>query len=71
MDEDADPTRLPRQVARLRRIAYRVIWVNPARRRPGYRPPLPALRNSLLHVDEQLSGHTLDELRILAEAITR
>jgi uncharacterized protein with von Willebrand factor type A (vWA) domain len=71
LEEDGDPARLPRQLARLSRLAHRIIWVNPSRRRPGYEPPLPALRDSLRYADEQLSGHTLDELRALTEAIAR
>ena len=71
MDEDADPTLLPRQIARLSRLAHRIIWVNPARRRRGYRPVYPGLEESLQYADEQLTGHTLTELRALAEAIAR
>jgi uncharacterized protein len=67
---DSDPDRMPRQVARLSRIADRIVWVNPARRRRNYRPQ-PALRESLRHIDEQLTGHTLGELYDLVEAITR
>jgi uncharacterized protein len=70
MEDDRDFDLLPRQVARLSRIAHRLIWVNPARRRPGFKP-MPPLRNSLRYADEQLTGHTLDELYALVEAITR
>jgi uncharacterized protein with von Willebrand factor type A (vWA) domain len=61
---------MPRQIARLSRIAHRIVWVNPARRYRNYRPQ-PALRRSLRHTDEQLTGHTLNELHALVEAITR
>jgi uncharacterized protein with von Willebrand factor type A (vWA) domain len=71
LEEDDDRFRLPRQVARLSRIAHRIIWVNPAGRRSGYRPVHPGFRASLRYVDVQITGHTLDELRTLAEAIAR
>ncbi|HTJ35065.1 MAG TPA: VWA domain-containing protein [Dactylosporangium sp.] len=69
-DEDSDPGRMPRQVARLSRVAHRIVWVLPAARRGGYRPRRP-LRESLRHADERFTGHTLEQLRGLAEAIAR
>ncbi|GIE27624.1 VWA domain-containing protein [Actinoplanes italicus] len=68
MEEDRDPGLLPRQVARLSRIAHRVIWVNPASRRKNFRPMLP-LRDSLRYADRELIGHTLNEVHALVEAI--
>jgi uncharacterized protein len=70
MEADLDQTRLPRQIERLSRIAHRIIWVNPSRRRATFKE-LGALRKSLRHVDDQLSGHSLRELRKLVEVIAR
>jgi uncharacterized protein with von Willebrand factor type A (vWA) domain len=71
LEEGGDQELLPRQIARLSRIARRIIWVNPGRRRPGYRPMLAGLRDSLDYAEEQLSGHTLDELQSLVAVIAR
>lgn len=59
------------QVARLSRLAYRLVWVNPQQGWPGYQPMAPGLVASLRHVDEQLSGHSVGTLRELAEVIAR
>ncbi len=69
--EYGDQTVLPRHVARLARIARRLIWVNPKQGRRNYRPVLPAHRESLRHVDECLPGHSFEALRDLAEVIAR
>jgi len=69
--ESGDKHVLPSQTARLSRLGSRLIWVNPALGRPGYRPVNPALTGSLPHVTEHLSGHSLDALRKLAEVISR
>jgi uncharacterized protein with von Willebrand factor type A (vWA) domain len=69
--EAGDKRVLPVQVARLSRLGHRLIWVNPARGRPGYVPVNPALTGSLPHADAHVPGHTLDALRRLAEVISR
>lgn len=69
LEEDRDLQRLPRQVARLSRIAHRIIWVNPAKRHANYRPVLGSLREALGYADHRLSGHTLEQLTKLAEVI--
>jgi len=69
--EFGDQALLPRQVARLSRLAYRLIWVNPLQARPGYRPVNPGLVESLRYADRQLTGHSLAALRELAAVIAR
>jgi len=69
-ENSRDPYLLPRQVARLSRIAHRLIWINPAARRLGYRP-MPILADCLRYADAELTGHTLGEIYTLTEAITR
>lgn len=62
---------LPRQVGRLSRLGHVLIWVNPKQGRPGYTPVNPALKESLRHATERISGHSYETLRQLAEVIAR
>ncbi|MFI9384029.1 VWA domain-containing protein [Kutzneria sp. NPDC052558] len=63
--ERGDATLLGEQLARLRRLAHAVLWVNPHVGRSGYAPVQSGIRAALPHVDRLLAGHslaTLDEL---------
>ncbi len=54
-----DPAILEREMGRLRRLAYRIIWVNPRKADPSYRPLTAGMSAALPHVDRFLSGHSL------------
>jgi uncharacterized protein with von Willebrand factor type A (vWA) domain len=54
---------------RLARLAYRVIWVNPLKSAPGYKPLAAGMAAALPHVDVFLPGHNFDSLEELAQAI--
>ena len=60
---------LTEQMQRLSRLAYKVIWVNPLKSTPGYRPLAAGMAAALPHVDVFLSGHNFESLEELAEAI--
>jgi len=60
---------LGEQMQRLERLAYRVIWVNPLKSAPGYKPLAAGMAAALPHVDTFLSGHNFDSLEELARAI--
>lgn len=63
--ERGDPELLGEQVARLRRLAHAVLWVNPHAGRDGYAPVQSGIAAALPHIDHLLAGHslaTLDEL---------
>jgi uncharacterized protein with von Willebrand factor type A (vWA) domain len=60
---------LAEQMQRLKRLAYRVIWVNPLKSAPGYQPLAAGMAAALPHVDVFLSGHNFESLEELAEAI--
>lgn len=60
---------LGEQMQRLSRLAYRVIWVNPLKSAPGYKPLAAGMAAALPHVDVFLSGHNFDSLEELARAI--
>jgi uncharacterized protein len=60
---------LAEQMARLKRLAYRIIWVNPLKAAVGYQPLAGGMAAALPYVDVFLSGHNFDSLEELAEAI--
>jgi len=67
--ERGDPELLRAQMARLRRLAHRVIWVNPLKGSPRYEPLARGMAAALPSVDVFLSGHNLESLEHLAAAI--
>ena len=64
-----DVSVLAEQMQRLERLAYRVIWVNPLKSAPGYKPLAAGMAAALPHVDVFLSGHNFESLQELAAAI--
>ena len=60
---------LAEQMERLSRLAYRIVWVNPLKAAPGYRPLAGGMAAALPHVDVFLSGHNFESLEELARAI--
>jgi uncharacterized protein with von Willebrand factor type A (vWA) domain len=69
--ERGDPALLGEQLARLSRLAYRLVWVNPHRGRPGYRPLTGGMAAALPHLDDFVAGHSFDALAELAAVIAR
>ncbi len=69
--ERGDATLLGLQMARLRRIAHRVIWVNPHRGKAGYQPLQGGVVAALPFCDDFLAGHSLATFADLTEAIAR
>lgn len=70
--ERGDPALLASQMARLARLAHRVIWVNPHRGRRGYAPVAGGMAAALPHVDDFVAGHSVQSLaelvRVMAHA---
>ncbi|HUF34167.1 MAG TPA: VWA domain-containing protein [Acidimicrobiales bacterium] len=64
-----DPTVLGEQMSRLRRVAHRVVWVNPLKASPGYAPLAAGMAAALPHVDHFVEGHSLASLEELAEVV--
>jgi uncharacterized protein with von Willebrand factor type A (vWA) domain len=62
---------LAAQMARLRRIAHRVIWVNPHRGKAGYEPVQQGVLAVLPHVDDFVAGHSLATFSELTELVSR
>jgi uncharacterized protein with von Willebrand factor type A (vWA) domain len=69
--ERGDPTLLGEQMARLQRVAHRVVWVNPHRGKAGYEPVQQGVLAALPHCDDFVAGHSLATFAELAEVISR
>ncbi|MFD3310861.1 VWA domain-containing protein [Streptomyces sp. NPDC058694] len=67
--EGEDPTAVGREMARLARLAHRIIWVNPRKAAPGYTPRTAGMTAALPHCDAFVSGHSLAALMEVVEAI--
>jgi uncharacterized protein with von Willebrand factor type A (vWA) domain len=64
-----DPERLASEMARLRRVAHRIVWVNPLKASPGYAPLARGMAAALPYVDEFVEGHSLAALEQVAELV--
>ncbi len=64
-----EPEIMEEQMARLSRVAYQVVWVNPLKATPGYAPLAQGMAAALPHVDRFIAGHNLESLRYLAELV--
>jgi uncharacterized protein with von Willebrand factor type A (vWA) domain len=69
--ERGDAELLGEQMARLQRVAHRVIWVNPHSGKAGYEPLQGGVVAALPHCDEFLAGHSLATFADLTEVIAR
>jgi uncharacterized protein len=68
--EREGPELVGREMARLARAAYAVIWVNPLKGNPEYQPLAGGMRAALPFVDRFLSGHNLLSLEELAAVVS-
>jgi uncharacterized protein len=64
--ERQDTALVGREMARLARAAYAVIWVNPLKGNPQYQPLAAGMRAALPFVDRFVPGHNLASLEELA-----
>jgi len=67
--ERGDPALLNAQMARLGRLAHRLVWVNPLKGSPRYQPLARGMAAALPHVDSFLPGHNLQSLEALCEVL--
>jgi uncharacterized protein with von Willebrand factor type A (vWA) domain len=67
--ERQDPELVGREMARLARAAYAVVWVNPLKGNPEYQPLAGGMRAALPYVDRFVSGHNLRSLEELAAVL--
>jgi uncharacterized protein with von Willebrand factor type A (vWA) domain len=57
------------QMARLARLAHRIVWVNPRSAGDDYQPLVGGMAAALPHVDAFVSGHSLAALDEVVAAI--
>jgi uncharacterized protein len=67
--ERGDPALVGREMERLRRLAHRIVWVNPRVSAPGFEARAGGLVAALPYCDALVSGHSLQALDEVAEAI--
>jgi uncharacterized protein len=67
--ERGEPEQLRVQMARLRRLAHRVVWVNPLKGSPRYEPLARGMAAALPSIDVFLPGHNLESLEELSSAL--
>ncbi|MEI2714369.1 MAG: VWA domain-containing protein [Nocardioides sp.] len=69
--ERGEPDLLREQMARLHRIAHRVVWANPHRGKAGYEPIQAGVIAALPFCHEFVAGHSLATFAELADVIER
>ncbi|HEY2207045.1 MAG TPA: VWA domain-containing protein [Pseudonocardia sp.] len=67
--ETGDPAELGVQMARLHRLAHRVVWANPRTADARYRPTVAGMAAAWPYCDSLVSAHRLDALDDLLEAL--
>lgn len=65
-----DPDVLAAEMARLHRLAHRVVWVNPLKASPGFAPLARGMAAALPWVDDFVDGHSVAALTELAAVIS-
>jgi uncharacterized protein len=61
-----EPEQLETEMARLRRAAYRLVWLNPLAAHPNYQPLARGMQAAVPHTDRLLAGNSLASLEHLA-----
>jgi uncharacterized protein with von Willebrand factor type A (vWA) domain len=64
-----DPEEVAESMRRLRRLAHRVVWVNPRKAAPGYAPLVGGMAAALPFCDAFVSGHSLAALEQVVAAV--
>jgi len=63
------PDGLATELARLRRTAHRLVWLNPLKAQPGYEPLARGMATALPHLDAFLAGNSVAGLEELADLL--
>jgi uncharacterized protein len=67
--ETGDPAVLGAQMARLHRVAYRIVWANPRTQSPRYRPEVGGMAAAWQYCDAVVSAHNFEALDDLLTAL--
>jgi uncharacterized protein with von Willebrand factor type A (vWA) domain len=62
-----DPDELSAELGRLRRTAYRLVWLNPLAADPRFEPLTRGMQAAMPHLDRLLPGNTIASLEQLAD----
>ena len=68
--ERQDPELVGREMARLARCAFAVVWVSPLKGHMDYQPLSAGMRAALPHLDRFLPGHNIASLENLADTLS-
>jgi uncharacterized protein len=66
-----DPALVAEQMARLSRLAHKVVWVNPRKQSTSFQPLAGAMAAALPHIDDFVSGHSAMAMGEVIAAIGR
>ncbi len=64
-----DPEQLRAEMARLRRAAFKLVWLNPLAAHPDYEPLTRGMQAAVPHTDRLLAGNSIASLQELAEIL--
>jgi uncharacterized protein with von Willebrand factor type A (vWA) domain len=67
--DTGEPALVEREMARLSRVAYRIVWANPRTQSPRYRPLVGGMAAALPYCDAVVSAHRLTALDELTAAL--
>ena len=67
--EIGDPAGVGEQMARLHRLAHRIVWINPRSAHPAFRPMAGGMFAALPYCDAVVSGHSVAALSEVVNAI--
>jgi uncharacterized protein len=67
--ERGEPDLLRDQMARLRRLVHKIVWVNPLKGSPHYEPLARGMAAALPSIDDFLPGHNLESLEELSRVL--
>jgi uncharacterized protein len=67
--ERGEPDLLREQIARLRRLVHKLVWVNPLKGSPRYEPLARGMAAALPSIDVFLPGHNLESLEELSRVL--
>jgi uncharacterized protein with von Willebrand factor type A (vWA) domain len=67
--ETGEPALLGAQMARLSRVAHRIVWANPRTQSPRYRPEVGGMAAAWPYCDAVVSAHNLDAIEDLLAAL--
>jgi uncharacterized protein with von Willebrand factor type A (vWA) domain len=67
--EREDPDLVASEMARLRRLCRRIVWVNPQKKHASYEPLARGMAAALPYLDAFMEGHNLRSIAAVADAI--